>query len=99
MLIDGSVGRADLSKLEVVCPAEQDSVQAFHDRPLVQQSVPRLCQFADLAAYAHYACLARARANIGSSRTPAVVASDAIPEELNRLLRHSQAAGLLRVDR
>ena len=80
VLGDGSVGRADLSELAVVRPTEAYSVGAFFHRLLIRWSILRLRQVADLREYIHHAGLAQARADIGLSRTPAIVSSDPLPD-------------------
>ena len=99
MRVDGVVGRVHLPELEVVRPSEHGPVQPPHHQFGVQQPVPRCRQFADLAADAADAVPARSRANVGTARARAVIASDAVPEELHRFPRHSQAASLRGVDR
>ena len=99
VLIDGSVGRADLSQAEVVRPSGHCPVQAFHHLLSGPQSVLIRRHFADLTADAVNARLAWASTDIGFSPIRAVGASNPVAEELKRFLRTPQASGLAFVDR
>lgn len=99
VLIDGSVGRADLSQAEVVRPTGHCPVHAFHYLLWRPEAVLVRRHFADLAADALDARLAWASADIGFSPIRAVSASNPVTEELKRFPRTPQASGLAFVDR
>ena len=97
--VDRGTCRLDLAQDEVVPPSEHQSIQACHHDVFFQRPVSAPCQLADLAADAADARRAWARADICTSGVPAVVASNAVAEELERVLGHSAASGFPGIDR
>ena len=77
------VSRTDLTQAEVVRPTSHQPIQAPYHHFRFQKSVARCGHLAHPAADALNACLARARADIGAARVPAIVTSNPVAKELD----------------
>ena len=91
--VNRRVGRANLAQGEVVRPAGQQPVEATHHDLGFQKPVTRRGQLTHATANALDARRARAGADVGLSRVPAIVAANPVAEECQRLPRHPAAAG------
>ena len=76
-----SVRRTDLPKREVVRPPGHEPVEPSYHDLRVQQSITCCGQGTEPTADALHACRARARADVGTTGIPAIVASNPVAAE------------------
>ena len=82
MLVNGTVRLAYRPQAEVICPANQLSVDLGYPVLRRQQRQPVRGHLADRATHRDDLLLRRARANIGFTRLRRVTPTDCVPEEV-----------------